>query len=189
MKERQRIQAFEITEPPHEVAVPGGLGSQDPWPALQQEARRLEERASEAESSLRKSGDAHDGARRKFLLDLIEDVMDNLDRSLADVDGNPSDPAAQRWIKKLQRNRRTMEALLAREQAVPIDLVQAPDGLVTTRDEVPRDDVPDGTIVEVDYRGWLWRGEVLRKASVVRATSRDHVQVVTPAEREGSNNG
>lgn len=185
--------AFQITEQPH--ALPDIIAAPDASPrslyrALDEAVEQLESRAAAAEASLstlraecaaalaraeetreaqlRKANAAHEAARRKLLLGVIEDVMDNLDRSLAGLDG-AADPAAERWIKRLQRTRRSLEQLLAAEQVVPIDFTNAPDGLVTTQEVIQRDDVPTGTIVGVIYRGYLWRGEILRKAVVIRA--------------------
>ncbi len=168
-KTTERHPAFEITEEPHTLDAALPAGNDQVWQDLGNKVMGLEQQVLEVEASLRNMDEKHTSARRKLLLSLIEDVMDNLDRSLAGVDPSQADPTTQRWIKRQQRTRRAVEQLLEREQVSPTDPVRAPDGLVFTREEVERDDVPDGTIVEVDYRGYLWRGELLRKASVVRA--------------------
>ncbi len=167
MKQREIPAEFEITEEPLDIGGDADAGDVDPWRQALQKVARLEERALDVEASLRKISEGRDSGKRKLLLDVI-DVVDNIDRILAAGGGAPN-PEASRWIKRFERTRRTLEESLAKEQVVPIDFEQAPDGLVTTREEVERDDVPDGTILEVDYRGYLWRGEILRKASVVRA--------------------
>jgi molecular chaperone GrpE (heat shock protein) len=158
---------FDITESPFEVEGVTETSETNFWRRAVQGIAEVENRAFAAEASLRKINVAHDSAKRKLLLNVIE-IVDNVDRVLA-VSGGVTDPAVSQWLRRFERTRRTLEQLLAREQVVPIDFEQAPDGLVTTREEVERDDVPDGTILEVDYRGYLWRGEILRKASVVKA--------------------
>ena len=160
---------FAITEQPHETPASAAVPGQNPWQLAVQEAERLVQSAAEAQGKLRKLGETHDTAKRKFLVELIENVMDNFDRVLERTDGGSTDPVARNWLKRFALTRRSLEQLLATEQVVPIEFAGAPDGLVFTREVVPRDDVPEGTIVEVDCRGWLWRGEVLRKASVVRS--------------------
>jgi molecular chaperone GrpE (heat shock protein) len=62
-----------------------------------------------------------------------------------------------------------MAEILGRENVVEIDLVSAPPGVVAADRVEERDDVPDGTITSVNWRGYLWRGEILRKASVTVA--------------------
>lgn len=171
MRKRKLPPEFEITEQPRPTPSVSAAPESDPWQLAVQEAERLEQSAAEAPARLRKLGETHDTAKRKFLVELIENVMDNFDRVLERTDGGPSDPVARNWLKRFERVRRSFEQLLAAEQVVPIEFAGAPDGLVFTREVVPRDDVPEGTIVEVDCRGWLWRGEVLRKASVVRAAN------------------
>ncbi|MBI4493556.1 MAG: nucleotide exchange factor GrpE [Chloroflexi bacterium] len=169
MRKNLRRAEFEITEQPHPLEdLPEG-GERTIWQAAREQVERLERQLLGAEASLRKAAELSEAARRRLLLDLIEGVMDNLDRSLAGVEGDRGDAEARRWIRRLQRTRRTLEQLLAQEQVVPIDFAQAPDGLVSTREVIERSDVPEGTILEIDYRGYLWRGELLRKASVVRA--------------------
>jgi molecular chaperone GrpE (heat shock protein) len=61
--------------------------------------------------------------------------------------------------------------VLRRQRVVPIDLDSAPPGTVTTVGVVYRPDLPEGRIVRLVRRGYLWQGEVLRKPEVVVATS------------------
>jgi molecular chaperone GrpE (heat shock protein) len=169
MKRREQPREFEITEQPHPITDTPHVEGQNLWQAAKDEVERLERRTAEAETSLSKIHKTHDAAKRKLLLNVIEDIMDNLDRIAAGTDGRQDDTAAQQWLKRFQRTRRTLEQLLAKEQVVPIDVVSAPPGVVTISEVEERDDVPDGTVVAVNWRGYLWKGEVLRKADVVIA--------------------
>ena len=172
---RHPPQEFEITEEPYRVGDRSDAGAQEIWRIMHHEVERLEERVAEAEASLRKADEMNNAAKRRFLLDLIESVMDNLDRILAAADAVQGEAAAQKWFKRFERLRRTMEQLLASQQVVPIDVVSAPPGVITVEDVEERDDVPDGTVVAVNWRGYLWRGEILRKPNVkvARNTSSD----------------
>jgi len=44
-----------------------------------------------------------------------------------------------------------------------------PPGLATVEEVEERNDVPDGTVLAVNLRGYLWRGEFLRKPNIVVA--------------------
>lgn len=116
-----------------------------------------------------------------FLLRLIEDVMDNLARSLQSLDDAALPSAALPWVKRQRRYYATLEDALARLHVMPLDLDSAPPGTVTIIATVERDDVPEGTVVDVVQRGYLWQGEILRKASVIVAAPRIGD---TPAETE-----
>jgi molecular chaperone GrpE (heat shock protein) len=194
MRKRQKPQEFAIVEQPHATGAAPAPGEHTPFQAAQQEAQRLEQRAIELEALVHKLETILAGlnaAKRKFLLDMIEDIMDNLDRSLEGVDETRVDGASQRWVKRFQRTRRKTIELLAKEQVVPIDLETAPPGLSVVNDVESRDDVPDGTVVAVNLRGYLWQGEILRKPEVVvaRNTSADGVTARETADHGGNIHG
>lgn len=163
---RHRPPEFEITEQPYPIGDRSNAGANEIWRIVHQEVERLEERVAEADASLRKANEMTDAAKRRFLLDLIESVMDNLDRILAAADMVQGDARAQQRFRRFEGIRRQMEQLLARQQVVPIDVVSAPPGVVEVQDVEERDDLPDGTVVAVNWRGYLWRGEILRKPNV-----------------------
>ena len=169
MKRRERHPEFEITEQPHQVSVRAGAEHYHPWQLLRKEAECLEERTLKAEALLQKVDEAHDDAKRKLLLGFIRDVMDNLDRSLEDENGRQTDPATHRWVKRLQLIRRASEQLLAREHVVPIDVASAPPGMIDVAGIEERHDMPEGAVIGVIWRGYLWKGEILRAPKVVVA--------------------
>lgn len=174
MKKNGTPREFEITEPLHPLGAYADSDGPGFWRKVLDAAEFLESRKMELEASAGKIGERQDDAKRKLLLSLIEEIMDNLDRVIEMRGENRNDPEEQRWIRKFQRIRRKMEELLAVEQVVPIELISAPPGVVTIAGIEERDDVPDGTIVSTNWRGYLWRGEVLRKASVVVARNTFH---------------
>lgn len=168
-EEKRTFPEFEIVEQFHNVdALPPG-GEDDVWQSVLKTADLLERRTSAAEAALGNLKEDNDAVRRKFLIGLIEGIMDNLDRIDATSDGAEGDQAAQRWTRRFRIIRRKMEDVLAREQVVPIDLVSAPPGLITIDATEERDDFPDGAVVSVNWKGYLWKGEILRKASVTVA--------------------
>lgn len=192
MKTREQPREFEITEQPHRVSSMPHVEGLNIWQTAQEEVERLDKRTAEAEASLSKIHVTHDTAKRKFLLNMIEDIMDSLDRILTGTDERQGDTAAQQWLKRFQRTRRTLEQLLAKEQVVPIDVVSAPPGVVTISEVEERDDVLEGTVVAVNWRGYLWKGEVLRKADVVVARnsrSDGENRRVGPMGMEGKSDG
>ena len=92
---RHRPPEFEITEQPYPIGDRSNAGANEIWRIVHQEVERLEERVAEADASLRKANEMNDAAKRRFLLDLIESVMDNLDRILAAADMLQGDARAQ----------------------------------------------------------------------------------------------
>ena len=169
MKKAEIPAEFEVREPFHELGRYSDVDQQKLWHKAQEAAELFERRILELEASFRKINETNEISKRKFLLDLIEEIMDNLDRVLASTDGSKINTSAKRWFKRIQRVQRRLEEVLAREQVTPIDMLSAPPGLVTVADVEERDDVPDGTIVAINWRGYLWKGEVLRKANVIVA--------------------
>lgn len=170
---------FEITEQPYPVGDWSDVGAHGIWQSVRREVERLGEQVAAAEASLRKANEMNDDAKRRFLLDLIESVMDNLDRIVAAADAVQCEAAAQQLFKRFEGIRRKMEQLLARQQVVPIDVVSAPPGVIHVQEVEERDDVPDGTVIAVNWRGYLWRGEILRKPNVIVARN------VSSGERTG----
>lgn len=176
MKKKERAKEFEFSEQPHEVErmplIPGHTAWEVACASAREGVKWLEEN--------------HEHDRRKLLLSLIENLMDNLDRNLDGASVNEGNREAQRWLKRLQRERRRLEELLAAERVVPFDPSSAPPGLATVEGEEERDDVPDGAVVSVLLRGWLWKGELLRKASVIVAknTGKGHTQTPGPDAKE-----
>jgi molecular chaperone GrpE (heat shock protein) len=163
---------FVITESPRAIPALPEAGSENPWAAVRQLLDRFETEAVRAKSAMDKAASGQQSTKRKLLLGLIEEVMDNLDRSLSPEEEAGLEPGATRWFKKLQRTRRSLEELLVRERVVPLDAEQLPPGLCKIADVEERSDLREGQIARVLVRGYLWNGELLRKAEVIVARNR-----------------
>jgi molecular chaperone GrpE (heat shock protein) len=166
MKKQAPVPEFDVAYPPRPVRVTLSGGEQSPWQAAYDSAIRMQKNAEQIDASLRSLRESQGEERRKLVLQLVEDVVDNLDRSLAEAEQRQFDAATLRWVQKLQRTRRAIDKFLAREHVVPFDVVTAPVGTITIDGVDERDDVPDGTVTSVIVRGYLWQGELLRKATV-----------------------
>ncbi len=141
------------------------------WAVICAGAEDTEQELHELHNEFDEIRHQQDAAKRKFYIEIIEQLMDNFDRmiSVEEARDDPTEPKALKWFKRVKRTRRTLEGLLAMDHVVPIDLLRPVPGSVMVEDFIERDDVSDNTILEVLERGWLWRGEILRKAKVVVA--------------------
>jgi molecular chaperone GrpE (heat shock protein) len=188
-QEKRIYPEFEITEQYHETHGISDLDDPLLWHRIQKTAELFEQRLGDSEFALNAQKENRDVEKRKFLIELIEEIMDNLDRIISTSNGKKADQAAERWVKRFRTIRRKMEELLAKEQVIAIDLLSAPPGLVTADGTEDRDDVEDGTIISVNWRGYLWRGEILRKASVVVATNMQSQSCEGVQARENGGDG
>jgi molecular chaperone GrpE (heat shock protein) len=147
----------------------------DPLDEARTEADGLASRLRNLEKSLQRLEEVQDSDKRKLLTGVIEEVMDNLDRGLQDMVPDPSHAGGEhaKWIKRLVLTRNLVLKVLARAEVVPIDHKFEMPGMHTVDSVVKRDDVPDGTIVKTILRGYLWKGQILRKAVVVVAENTD----------------
>jgi len=162
---------FIFDEQPLPTSVAQGEEFTSIWAAICAGAEDTEQKLQELHNEFADIREQQDAAKRKFYIEIIEQVMDNLDRmiSVEEARDDPTEPKALKWFKRVKRTRRTLEGLLALDHVVPIDLLRPVPGGVTVEDFIERDDVPDGTILEAIQRGWLWRGETFRKAKVIVA--------------------
>jgi molecular chaperone GrpE (heat shock protein) len=126
----------------------------------------LAERMDAADIGLRRSTESALVAKRKLLLAIVEDVMDNLDRSISAEEGLVPDRTQSAALMRLIGARRLVERVLTRERVTAFDVRSAVPGLVFVAEVEERSDVPDGDIVEVVLRGYTWNGELLRMAQV-----------------------
>jgi molecular chaperone GrpE (heat shock protein) len=160
---------FEITEEPHELS--GTLTNEDraPWDQVLEAANRFECRLMDIESSVEKIKLESKAAQKRFFIDLIEEVIDNLDRIVVGMESGVNDPAEQKRLKRFKLIRRKIEEVLAQEHVTPIDMIIPPPGLAVISEAIATNEYRDGTVLSTNWRGWLWKGEVLRKANVVVA--------------------
>jgi molecular chaperone GrpE (heat shock protein) len=152
--------------------------------------QRIAEEAEDALHRLQRADQGARGDKRKFFLELIENMLDNLDGSLADPAANDDSPANVQWVNRLKRTRRRLLEVLAKQQVVPFEVTRAVPGITTVADVEERDDVPDGTILEQYWRAYLWEGQVLRTASVKVAKNTRKQQAPSESrETEEGRNG
>jgi len=161
---------FEITEAPH-PRPPACGDTASSWRSTLLDLADLDRRLNDAREEIERERADGDARRRLLFLALIEDVKDNLDRSLEGIQEHQLDPAAARWFRKLRRMHRAVEELLARERVIQVTYERFVPQLMVVGGVRPRDDVPEGTVLEVVRCGYLWQGEVLRKAEVIVAAA------------------
>ena len=99
------------------------------------------------------------------------EALDAFDRVLKNIDdkGRDMDKQVKRWIGSFRAIRKLIERDL-KESGV--SLVESPEGkaipgwhtIVETREV---NGLVDDTIIETVQKGYLWRDEILRKASVI----------------------
>ncbi len=107
---------------------------------------------------------------RKFQQALYLELIDALDRieswTSSVTEAAREDPATAAWSNRLEMLSRTLMKLLARRRVIPLDLQSWPEGTVTVNERIKVSGISRQAIHEVLERGWLWNGEVLRKATV-----------------------
>jgi molecular chaperone GrpE len=108
--------------------------------------------------------------QKQLLLDIL-DVMDSFERVFANIE--PREQAAEHqarvWVGNFRSVQRVLKNHLKRYGVVSIEV---PEGKATpgfhaimeTREQL---DLEDGTILEELQKGYLWQGELLRKAHVI----------------------
>jgi molecular chaperone GrpE (heat shock protein) len=130
------------------------------------EIRRLRGERLDLESKLA-------GQRKKVLLDLIR-VADALDNHLDHASRRQDElnERGRRLLAGIQTARKQLGDVLRKHGVSPLDCtgVANPD-LCTIVDTEPRDDVPEGTILEVVVRGYLLDGDILRSPEVKVASA------------------
>jgi molecular chaperone GrpE len=108
--------------------------------------------------------------QRRMLLDLVE-VMDGFDRVFANVEPREAqvERQARIWIGNFRSVRKVLEGVLRKNGVVRIEAPEgkAVPGLHTVVEGRQQLDLEDGSILEELQKGYLWNGEVLRKAQVV----------------------
>jgi molecular chaperone GrpE (heat shock protein) len=171
---RRRVpRSFALVETPLPLpdGAPAPAGVAGWWQAVREQARARESELAEARAAGTQLQEKIRGEQRRQMLALIENCMDDLDRMGAESESRiqQAPPEVAVWMKRVAHVRRRLEQWLEQQQVVSLGLRSAAVGLTTIAETVPRDEVEEGTIVEWILRGWLWRGELLRKAVVVIA--------------------
>ena len=142
----------------------------DAWRAVHDDIAALMRDAALARSQLRDESGKGVREQRRLLLAML-DVLDGFERVFANV--GPKEAAADRqariWVGNFRSVCRVLEGHL---RELGVVRIEAPAGRVvagfhTVAETRERLDLDDETILEELQHGYLWRGEVLRKATVV----------------------
>ena len=140
------------------------------WEAVRADVTRLVREVHVLESRLAAEADQAIRDQQKILLTML-DVLDSFDRVFANIEPRvgTADPQARVWVGNFRTVRKLLERHLRDLGVVP---VEAPEGkpvagfhtIVETREQP---DLDNEVILEELQRGYLWRGQVLRKSRVV----------------------
>jgi molecular chaperone GrpE len=140
------------------------------WDAVRADVGRLVREVHILEGRLAADAERALRDQRTILLAML-DVLDSFDRVFANIEPreNAADGQARIWVGNFRSVRRALERHLRDLGVVPI---QAPDGktvagLHTIVETRQRPDLDDEVVLEELQRGYLWRGQVLRKSHVV----------------------
>ncbi|MGB8258911.1 MAG: nucleotide exchange factor GrpE [Terracidiphilus sp.] len=105
----------------------------------------------------------------QLLLDVLE-LLDSFERVFANIEPRleAADQQAKIWVGNFRTVRKVLERLLAKHE---VRRIESPDGMAmpglhTIVETRVQPGLEEGTIVEEMQRGYLWKGQVLRKAMV-----------------------
>lgn len=156
---------FAIVEQP--IPVPDGVASVD----IVAEYEKLLVRCSKLEDQVEAGQTEVARVQRQLLAGFLE-IVDALDRIL-DRPANTRDPArdAERQRSSVESTRRLLNQKLSQAGVVPLDLIGrvVEPTVADVEAEEEHSSLPDETIVREAVRGYLWHGEVLRRARVIVA--------------------
>jgi molecular chaperone GrpE (heat shock protein) len=157
-------------ENPSVGSADGATQPNGPLSAIEQDIRGLMVQLSEARSALRQNETQHTESIKKMFLDLIE-VLDAFERVFRNIGAKESQvtPQMKIWIGNFRTVRRLLEKPLADQGVVKIEnLDQGFDPHWHRVSEVISDPTKsEGTIVDEVKAGYVWQGQVLRKAEVI----------------------
>jgi molecular chaperone GrpE (heat shock protein) len=110
---------------------------------------------------------------KKLLLRLVA-VLDAFDRVFINIESKPDvvmDKQIKIWLGNFKAIKRVVESDLREMGVMPIEapLGMAVPGLHTIIETRSLENVKDDTILQEMEKGYLWRGEVLRKSTVITA--------------------
>lgn len=144
--------------------------SRNPLSAIEQDIRSLMVQLSEARFTLRQNETQQMDSTRKLFLDLIE-ALDAFERVFRNVGAKEDQitPQMKIWIGNFRTVRKLLDKPLSEQGVVRIEnLDQGFDPNWHRVSEVVADpSKPEGTIIDEVKAGYLWHGQVLRKAEVI----------------------
>ncbi|MBI4799597.1 MAG: nucleotide exchange factor GrpE [Desulfarculus sp.] len=167
---------FSIDEEPLDLGLAEDAAAGGPWEEALQEVGELKHEVDRQVDLLRHTRQTDELARRRLIKEIIEDLLDPLDHLLGTLNPSELSGPAKNWHKRLQRVQKRIEDLLARHHCEALDLTSPPMGSVTVASEEPRDDLPNGHILEVLQRGFMLDGALFRPAQVSVVRNPGHGQ-------------
>lgn len=169
-KSKRVVKEFEITEECIPLQAWQGEAGADHLSVIEQDIGNLMRELAEARFALSEQEREHKEKTRRLLLALIE-VLDAFGRVFANIHGKEDQvtPQMKGWIANFRTVRRLLDQALTDQGIARIESLD--------REFDPRwhravelvvdPSRPQGTIVEETVMGYLWRGEILRKAEVI----------------------
>jgi molecular chaperone GrpE (heat shock protein) len=141
----------------------------DAWKAIRADIEGLIIEVAGLKAGLLEQKEESRRKARDLLLGMLE-VLDAFDRLFANIAPREeqADKQTRIWLGNFRTVRRLLEKKLAAEGVHPIEAPEgkAIPGLHTITETDVNLDLDDDTILEVIQKGYLWQGEVLRKAQV-----------------------
>lgn len=163
--------------------------SASPLSVVEQDIRRLMVQLSEARTALRQNEAQYIESTKALFLELIE-VLDAFERVFRNIGAKAGQvtPQMKTWIGNFRTVRRLLDKPLAEQGVVKIENLDAGfDPHWHRVAEVVGDPTkPEGTIVDEVKAGYVWRGQVLRKAEVIVVGPQEAQQ---EARKEGESHG
>jgi molecular chaperone GrpE len=139
---------------------------------IEQDMRRLMRELAEARFALSEQERASEAATKQLLLSLLE-VLDAFDRVFNNIGRKQEQITKQMkiWISNFRTLNSLLEKLLTEQGVTAIEILepQFNPHWHTVAELVEEPARPEGEIIEVFKRGYVWRGQVLRKAEVIVA--------------------
>jgi molecular chaperone GrpE len=169
------------SSPKSSKAAPSQKAGQSPGPLalIEQDVRSLMVQLSEARSALRQSEMQGADAMKKLFLDLIE-VLDAFERVFRNIHAKDDQvtPQMKTWIGNFTTVRRLLDKVFTEQGVTRIENIdQGFDPNWHRVSELIADpSKPEGTITEEVKAGYIWRGQVLRKAEVIVVGPQDTLQ-------------
>lgn len=157
---------FAIDEEPLDLEPSPDQALGDPWQEALREMGDLKHEVDRQVDLLRHTRQNDELARRQLIKEIIEDLLDPVDHLLGTLNPSELSGPAKNWYKRLLRVQKRIEDLLARHHCEALDLISPPMGAVLVAGEEPRDDLPNGHILEVFQRGFMLDGALFRPAQV-----------------------
>jgi len=167
---------FEISEQPLPVRAWPEDGGDDRFEVIRRDVGDLLHQLGEARVQLRESETAGHDRMKKHLLAIL-DVQDDFQRVFENVEAKQEEVTKQmgKWLRNFRTVYRKLRQVLQDQGVSPIENIE---GTFDPRWHKVAETVydlsrPEGTIVEVVRRGYMWHKELLRKMEVVVVSHRE----------------